>query len=70
MVAPTSALLAIALGLLTQIGISGQLLGPTVLAAFVERFGWAQAPYFFLAVMIAGIAVAIALRAAVRRPAT
>jgi MFS family permease len=69
MVAPTSALLAIALGLLTQIGISGQLLGPTVLAAFVERFGWAQAPYFFLAVMIAGIAVAIALRAAVRRKA-
>ncbi|MEX0590724.1 MAG: MFS transporter, partial [Xanthobacteraceae bacterium] len=46
--APTSAMLAIALGLLTQIGISGQLLGPTVLASFVERFGWPRAPLFFV----------------------
>jgi predicted MFS family arabinose efflux permease len=68
-VAPTSATLAIALGMLTQIGISGQLLGPTVLAAFVERFGWPQAPYFFLTVMVAGIAIALGLRFAMQRKA-
>jgi predicted MFS family arabinose efflux permease len=69
-VARNSAMLAIALGLLTQGGISGQLLGPTLLAAFVDRVGWMQAPLFFAAVMIAGIAIALALRAAVRRRAS
>ena len=65
--AQTSATLAIALGLLTQIGISGQLLGPTALATFVEQFGWSRAPLFFVAVMAAGIAIALGLRAAMRR---
>jgi MFS family permease len=68
-VAPTSALLAISLGLITQIGISGQLLGPTVLAAFVERFGWGQAPFYFVTAMFAGLALALALRNVLRRKA-
>lgn len=66
-VATTSATLAVALGLLTQIGISGQLLGPTALAAFVEQFGWSRAPYFFVAVMIVGLGIALALRTVTRR---
>ena len=68
-IAPSSAQLAIALGLLTQIGISGQLLGPTVLAAFVERYDWSIAPAVFLAVTIAGIGVALALRVVLRKRA-
>ena len=69
MIAPSSAQLAIALGLLTQIGISGQLLGPTVLAAFVERYDWSVAPVVFLGATIAGLAVALALRMVLRKRA-
>jgi hypothetical protein len=58
----TPALLGITLGLTTQIGISGQLFGPTVLAAFVERYDWSYAPTIFVAVMIAGTAIALVLR--------
>lgn len=65
-IAPTSAQLAVTLGLTTQIGISGQLLGPTVLAAFVERYDWSVAPAVFLAVTVAGIATALTLRGVLR----
>lgn len=68
-IAPTSAQLAIALGLLTQIGISGQLLGPTVLAAFVDRYDWSVAPVVFLGATAAGLAVALALRVVLRKRA-
>lgn len=65
----TPALLGITLGLTTQIGVSGQLFGPTVLAAFVERYGWPAAPAIFVAVMIAGTAVALLLRRALGKRA-
>jgi predicted MFS family arabinose efflux permease len=58
----TPALLGITLGLTTQIGVSGQLFGPTVLAAFVERYDWSYAPVVFVAVMILGTAIALFLR--------
>jgi MFS family permease len=61
----TPALLGITLGLTTQLGISGQLLGPTVLAAFVERYDWSYAPLVFVAVMLAGGTIALLLRARV-----
>jgi hypothetical protein len=61
----TPAILGITLGLTTQLGISGQLLGPTVLAAFVERYDWSYAPVVFVAVMLAGSTIALLLRARV-----
>lgn len=66
-VATTPAVLGITLGLISQIGISGQLFGPTVLAAFVERYDWSAAPAIFLAVMVAGNATALLLRRVLRR---
>jgi hypothetical protein len=65
----TPALLGITLGLTTQLGISGQLFGPTVLAAFVERSSWSWAPAVFVAVTVAGTAVALLLRRALGRRA-
>jgi len=66
-VSRSPAVLVITLGLITQIGISGQLLGPTALAAFVERYDWSYAPVIFVIVMIAGSALAFALRATLRK---
>jgi dipeptide/tripeptide permease len=68
--ASNSALLAITLGLMMNGSNMGQLLGPAALAAFVQRYGWESAPLVFVAVMIAGIAIALILRAVLRRPAT
>ncbi len=65
--APTSALLAIALGLINQITNLGNLSGPTALALTVDTFGWSRAPLFFGGVAIMGLAVALALRAVMRR---
>jgi predicted MFS family arabinose efflux permease len=63
----TPALLGITLGLTTQIGVAGQLFGPTVLAAFVERYGWSFAPAVFVAVMLVGTTIALLLRGALRK---
>jgi len=63
----TPALLGITLGLTTQIGVSGQLFGPTVLAAFVERYDWSFAPAIFIAVMILGTMIALTLSRVMRR---
>ncbi len=63
----TPALLGITLGLTTQIGVAGQLFGPTVLAAFVERYGWSFAPAVFVAVMLVGTTIALLLRGVLRK---
>ena len=68
--APTSALLAISLGLIQQVTNLGNLTGPTALAWTVEMLGWSRAPLFFAAVAVAGLAVALGLRAALRRAPT
>jgi MFS family permease len=65
--APTSAALAISLGLINQTSNIGNLLGPAALGAFVEAFGWARAPFVFVGVMIAGVTVALLLRHVLRR---
>jgi MFS family permease len=67
--APTSALLAITLGLITQVVNIGNLAGPTAMALTVERLGWGGAPLLFLGVTIAGVTVALLLRGVMRRAA-
>lgn len=64
----TSAQLAIGLGLVMQASNLGQLTGPTALGAFVEHFGWGNAPVLLAAMMAAGIGLALTLRATLRRP--
>jgi DHA1 family inner membrane transport protein len=61
-IAPASHLLAVILGLLIQASNIGQLLGPAAFGAWVEHYGWAQASVFFLAVALAGVAIAVWLR--------
>jgi MFS family permease len=65
--APTSALLAIALGLINQVTNIGNLAGPAAMALTVERLGWGGAPVLFVGVAIAGVTVALLLRGAMRR---
>jgi MFS family permease len=65
--APTSALLAIALGLINQATNLGNLMGPAAMALVVETFGWQHAPWLFAGVMIAGVTVALGLRVVLRR---
>jgi MFS family permease len=67
-VAPSAALLAVTIGFIMNGSNLGQLVGPAALAAFVQRFGWANAPYLFIGVTIAGLAVSLALRAVLRTP--
>lgn len=65
--APTSAVLAISLGLINQVSNIGNLVGPAALGAFVQAFGWARAPFVFVGVMIAGVTVALLLRTVLQR---
>lgn len=65
--AANSALLAITLGLIMNGSNMGQLLGPAALAAFVQRYGWENAPFLFVGVMAAGIAVSLLLRSILRK---
>jgi hypothetical protein len=67
-VAPSAALLAVTIGFVMNGSNLGQLVGPAALASFVQRFGWANAPYLFIGVTIAGLAVSLALRAVLRAP--
>ncbi|TAK47667.1 MAG: MFS transporter [Xanthobacteraceae bacterium] len=60
--APSPALLAVAIGLVNQTSNIGALAGPAALGAFVQAFGWAQAPLVFVAATVAGIAAALLLR--------
>jgi predicted MFS family arabinose efflux permease len=68
--ASTSALLAIVLGLLNQVSNLGNLFGPAAMASTVQHFGWARAPLLFLGVTASGLAVALMLRAVMKRART
>jgi predicted MFS family arabinose efflux permease len=65
--ASSSALLAIVLGLLNQASNLGNLFGPAAMASMVQHFGWARAPFVFVAVAVSGLAVALMLRAVMNR---
>jgi predicted MFS family arabinose efflux permease len=62
-----SARLAIALGLMIQASNLGQFLGPSSLGAFVERYGWDNAPLLFVCIVVTGVTIALALRRAMVR---
>jgi MFS family permease len=65
--ASSSALLAIVLGLLNQASNLGNLFGPAAMASMVQHFGWARAPFVFVAVAVSGLSVALMLRAVMNR---
>ncbi len=68
-IAPTSAMLAIALGLINQVTNLGNLAGPTAMAFTVEALGWGGAPLLFAGVAVTGVTVALLLRSVLRRAA-
>lgn len=68
-VSATPTIFVITFGMITQLGITGQFLGPASLAAFVERYDWSSAPVLFVGVMVIGVVLALALRSAMRRSA-
>jgi MFS family permease len=66
-IAPTSAILAIALGLINQVTNIGNLSGPAAMAFTVQSLGWGGAPLLFAGVAITGVTIALLLRAVLRR---
>ena len=65
-IAPTSAMLAIALGLINQVTNIGNLAGPTAMAFTVESLGWGGAPLLFAGVAVTGVTIALLLRRVLR----
>jgi MFS family permease len=65
-IAPTSAMLAIALGLINQVTNIGNLAGPTAMAFTVESLGWGGAPLLFAGVAVTGVTIALLLRNVLR----
>jgi predicted MFS family arabinose efflux permease len=65
--APTSAILAIGLGLINQMSNLGNLAGPAATAFTVQTIGWSGAPLLFGAVAVTGMTLALLLRGALRK---
>ncbi|HZO48029.1 MAG TPA: MFS transporter [Xanthobacteraceae bacterium] len=65
-IAPTSALLAIALGLINQVTNLGNLAGPAAMAFTVQSLGWSGAPLLFAGVAVTGVTAALLLRRVLR----
>jgi predicted MFS family arabinose efflux permease len=65
--APTSAMLAIVLGLINQVTNIGNLAGPAAMALTVQSLGWGGAPLLFAGVAIVGVTIALLLRRVLRR---
>jgi predicted MFS family arabinose efflux permease len=66
-IAPTSAMLAIALGLINQASNLGNLAGPAAMASTVQWLGWSGAPLLFAAVAVTGVTIALLLRGVLRK---
>ncbi|HVY59885.1 MAG TPA: MFS transporter [Xanthobacteraceae bacterium] len=64
--APSAALHGTTLGLVMQASNLGQLLGPAVLGAWVQRWGWPSAPILFSAIALGGLVLAMRLRTLLR----
>ena len=69
-IAPTSAMLAIALGLINQVTNIGNLAGPAAMAFTVQSLGWSGAPLLFAGVAVTGVTIALLLRSVLRRDAS
>ena len=65
-IAPTSAMLAIALGLINQVTNLGNLAGPAAMAFTVQSLGWGGAPLLFAGVAVTGVTIALLLRGVLR----
>ena len=66
-IAPTSAILAIALGLINQLSNIGNLSGPAAMAFTVQSLGWGGAPLLFAGVAVTGVTVALLLRLVLKK---
>jgi nitrate/nitrite transporter NarK len=66
-IAPTSAMLAIALGLINQASNLGNLAGPAAMAVTVQSLGWSGAPLLFAVVAVTGVTIALLLRGVLRK---
>jgi MFS family permease len=55
-------------GLIAQTGSLGSLAGPPVLALWIEWVGWSWAPVLLLSIALVGVACALAIRPAGRKP--
>ncbi|HLF22738.1 MAG TPA: hypothetical protein VI565_02365, partial [Burkholderiales bacterium] len=60
--APTTAQFGMMYGLMSQISNVGHVLGPALLGAWAQTFGWATAPVLFAIVALSGVATALWLR--------
>jgi predicted MFS family arabinose efflux permease len=60
--APEPALLALTVGIVVQASHLGHVVGPSMLGAWVERFGWSSSPALFAAIGCGGLAVALGIR--------
>ena len=60
--APQAALLALTVGIVVQMSHLGHVVGPSMLGAWVERWGWSSSPALFFAIACGGLAVALGIR--------
>jgi predicted MFS family arabinose efflux permease len=60
--APAPKLIPVTFGLIQQASNLGQLIGPVLLAAWVEHAGWSAAPAFFVVVALIGLGVSSQVR--------
>ncbi|MDQ4061531.1 MAG: MFS transporter [Pseudomonadota bacterium] len=65
--APSPALVSATLGVIVQASNLGQLVGPSIVGAWVERAGWPAAPVLLVPAAAGGFAVALGLRALMRK---
>ena len=57
----------LSMGLVQQASSVGQLAGPAVLALWIETLGWPNVPYFFIALAVLGLSLALCLPLALKR---
>jgi MFS family permease len=60
--APSSRRLALAMGVIQQSSGFGQMIGPALIALWVQQFSWNAVPYMFAAIAALGLAAAILMR--------
>jgi predicted MFS family arabinose efflux permease len=66
--APQPALLALTVGIVVQMSHLGHVIGPSMLGAWVEQWGWSSSPALFTAIAAGGLGVALGIWRITRRP--